>query len=344
MSVISTLSFWSKAADKVYDECVLGELAPPDVKEFLKHEDLLLENVVNRYIENDEDFIFLEIGSGTGRYIRYFGEKLITERNFDKHLRFIIGVDFCPEMIEKSIKHLVGKKTKPESLLEKVKKSRLLSDSKDIERKLRSRILFINANAAYPFLKISGMKVIVAIMFGTLGNFSPAERDLFLKINIDRILENGEVAITVFDRKKMQNGFTIYRNLARSGFDLLKPLVTHNSEFTSPEGFYSHWFTHHKFKSLLEEHFENGCVKITPFKHAFFGKVKIRKTISLHRSLNLLCPKCGEILGKLPLTSTDRVKCASCRSSYETKEFLGFRFPKFPVNIMGEKKLGIQQQ
>lgn len=302
---MSTLEFWENAAKGIYDRCVLGKYAPALLRSFLKEEDRRLTEVLEAYVKKRKDVVFLEIGSGTGRYLRYFGRKILEKNDFNQHLKYVIGVDFSESMIRTSIDNLVRSRnvgnTNVVSLADELA-SKLKLPVKAVKEKLTSRVILINADATKPFLQIPEGNVVVGIMFGTLGNISRDKRDFVLQ-NIHHNIVNGEVVITLFNRKKMEVGWKIYRELAKAGFDLLTPLITHKAEFTTCRGFYSQWFTMNEFEQLLKKNFKDYDFKITPFKHGLFGKVRLKESSPHSKfTLNLLCPKCGNTLTKLPLS------------------------------------------
>lgn len=336
---MSTYRFWEDASKKDYDLLVLGEDAPAEIRVFLQEEDKKLSEVVDRYIQNNEDVIFVEIGSGTGRYLRCFGRKIITDKGYANHLKYVVGLDFCKPMIQTSIKNLVCSREVNGKTFTSLA-DRLASDTglklDSIRDKLSSRIQLINGDATNPFLEVSGAHVVVGIMFGTLGNISRSDQ---VFRNVNRIFtDGGKVIITVFNRKFLDIGRQSYKELAEGGFQSLESLSLEDFSFRSREGFYSHWFDETDFKSSLAKHF-HGEPEIVSF--ATRGLMSIAEpkppaTRSRRKKLqlNILCPKCGKTIGILPV-QPKRLTCSSCGIAYDVEEFKGFRYPVLMAKRQG---------
>jgi len=334
---MSTLKFWDRAAKGIYDEYVLGKSAPKQIKDFILEEDRRINLLLEDYVKKGKKVVFVEIGSGTGRYLRFFGKKIFTDKDFSRNLKYIIGVDFSEVMIRTSIENLVRSRKIGERLSVSLADElvRILKiPRKRVVEQLSRRIMLVNGDVtAKPLVRVEGSDVVTGVMFGTLGNIAAGKRDIALR-NISAISTSEEVFITVFDRHKMQTGWRIYRDLSMAGFSLLRPLVTHNSEFTTPKGFYSQWFRKKDFNSLLENSFDGNKIRIFSYRHGLFARIKVKKRISVGAlAVYLGCQKCGEVLSRVPLPSVTPVKCNSCGSSYEVREHFGFRYP-----VMMEKK------
>jgi len=328
---MSTVKFWNEAAKGVYDTCVLGARAPKKVKDFIVEEDKRITRVLESYVKRGKEVVFVEIGSGTGRYLKLFGKKILTDKSFSRNLKYIVGIDFSEAMIKTSIENLVHSReignVTIRSLVDELAPEMNIS-TKTMKKKLSSRVILVNGDiTTKPFLRIAGINVVVGVLFGTLGNISPRKRGLALR-NMRTISTDPEFLITVFDHKKMQVGWEIYRELSNAGFYLLKPMVTHNSEFTTTKGFYSEWFTEETFKSLLNKNFAHDESEVIPFKHGLFGRVKVKGNAPLGEfTMDLVCVKCGGVLSRLPLPAVKSLKCSSCSSSYKVVKYLGFQYP-----------------
>lgn len=330
---MSTADFWDDAASKNYDVLVLGDDAPNEIRSFIRLEDKRLDDVISSYIKKNKDVIFVEIGSGTGRYLRYFGEKIICFKKYEEHLKYVIGVDFSKKMIEASIENLVHTRKVNEQTITSL--ADLLARKMNfpiekIREKLASKVVVMYADASKPFLRVVGANVVVGIMFGTLGNIGEKERKKVLS-NVCSMLEEskGKAIITVFDKVAMKIGYEVYNELASKGFTRLGNIKFRDSDFTSPKGFYSHWFSLDKFNTLLENQFKKrpaiesigarGLLAIAEPK-------TFRPTKKTKPGIYLLCPSCGETIGTVPLRD-QTLTCDHCKVRYIVKEFRGFRFP-----------------
>ena len=153
---MSTLDFWDSAADGVYDRFVLGVDAPYEIRRLLIQEDEKLMGIIESYFSNDCDVVLVEIGSGTGRYQRLFGRLIFTDERYNKHLRYVVGVDFSKSMIKATINKLVRSKSvnkkKESSLIANIKFETGLN-SNFIMDTLLERIQLIHADAKNPCLK-----------------------------------------------------------------------------------------------------------------------------------------------------------------------------------------------
>lgn len=320
---MSTIDFWKAVAERDYDLYVLGEKKPDEIRQFLKEEDESLETLLYNYVGNKLDTVFVEIGSGTGRYFQYFGKKIITDKLYREHLKFIVGIDFCKNMIRKSIENL---SQLANELAQETNRS-----IESIKEELSQRIIPIQGDATRPFLRVSGGKVVVGIMFGTLGNIR--EREKVLK-SAARILGNdGKIIISVFNNEFMDIGFNVYRSLAQEGFVSLSNLNSKNSDFTAPTtGFYSHWFSHKEFKELLERHFRKKP-DIIPFrKRGLLAVAQPRisrrgKKLPKGISLRILCPNCNNNMGILLPLKVPEIYCHQCKRKYVVEKLNGFYFP-----------------
>jgi hypothetical protein len=64
-----SLNFWDAVASDYYDVYVLGQNAPLEIRGFIEEEDKKLYRSLESLIKDREEFIFVELGSGTGRYV-----------------------------------------------------------------------------------------------------------------------------------------------------------------------------------------------------------------------------------------------------------------------------------
>jgi SAM-dependent methyltransferase len=326
-SLMTILDFWDNAADGVYDKLVLGTDAPYEIGHLLVQEDRELTQVIEGYLVDGFNVVFIEIGSGTGRYMRLFGKLIFTNELYKKHLRYTIGIDFSRRMIEASARALVGstglRKNKELSVVAELKTKTGLT-SKDILDTLSKRVHLLHADATKPFLEASNAKIVVGIMFGTLGNIPDAASVIS---NVKSLVHNEGIAVvTVFNNEAIDVGFKAYSELAKKGFTNLAPLRwdPKNSVFTSDLDFYSHWFSFRDFKTLIEKHFEAKAEIIPLASQGMLAKVILHGGPKVSQSptiqyqspiLKVLCPTCGNAIGTIPMSGKN-LMCTMCGHDY----------------------------
>ena len=324
---MSILDFWDNAADGVYDKFVLGTDAPYEIRRLLAQEDSELIGVIESYLVKGHNVVFVEIGSGTGRYMRLFGKLIFTNELYKKHLRYIIGIDFSRHMIETSARALVSSttvgKNKILPLIAELKTMTGLT-SKDILGTLSKRVQLLHADATKPFLEASNAKIVVGIMFGTLGNIPDAASVIS---NVKSLVHNeGIVVVTVFNSEAIDVGFKAYSELTKRGFTNLAPLRWDpvNSVFTSDLGFYSRWFSFQEFKTLIEKNLETKAEIIPLASQGMLAKAilssvpKVSQSLATQHqnpTLKVLCPTCGNAIGIVPV-SDKKLLCDTCGHDY----------------------------
>jgi len=356
---MSSLKFWDAAASETYDVYVLGKRAPEEIKLFLAEEDEKLDEVIDNYINKKKNTVFVEIGSGTGRYMMRYGARVILNENYRKYLKYIIGIDFSKQMIETCIRNLsLTRVVRGERLSSIVEKLSIKTGIplKDIREQLLRRVYLINADANKACLKISGeFNVVIGIMFGTLGNIADVRKTL---ANVSEMMkDDGSLVVTVFNERFADIGFNLYDELANRGFQELRGITwtrkNHGGSFTTETGFLSHWFTEEEFRELVKKHFSIKNIHLVS-KRGLMAIAKSKRRKRLLRmptrikergidssSVNLLCPNCGEVLGMIQLESNE-LHCAVCNKNYVVENHHGFRVPILvePQNpLQHEKKM-----
>lgn len=345
---MATLDFWDNAADGAYDEFVLGTDAPYEIKRLLVQEDRKLRDVIEGYFADGHDVVFVEIGSGTGRYLHLFGKLIFLHEPYKKHLRHIVGLDFSKRMVEASIYSLIrsrGLGKEAESPLIAEVKTKTGMSSEDILDTLSKRVQLLHADATKPFLETSNAKIVVGIMFGTLGNIPDAASALS---NIRSLVTNtGTVVVTVFNSEATDVGFRAYLELTRRGFSSLAPLRWDpvDSVFTSDAGFYSHWFSFQEFETLIEKHLQVKA-EIAPLgSQGMIAKATFPSTPQgsqspaiQHQSpsLRVLCPTCRNAVGTIPISARN-LRCDACGHDYAVTTIDHFRFPSLFPSPLKEK-------
>lgn len=331
--MVRSVSFWDEAANGVYDRLVLGSEAPPDIKRLLMQEDQILIRTLDRYTHSRENVVFIEVGSGTGRYMKLLGKRVILDELYSHHLKYIVGIDFSERMIRTSINNLSHPKTVEGEMMPSFSRevcSETGLEPSQIAKILRERMLFVNADATRPFLR-SSINAVVGIMFGTLGNVP--EHSQLLK-NSARVFQNkGKLIITVFNREVKEVGLKGYEELVEKGFKSLAPLRWDKrlSAFTSVAGFYSRWFSYREFRELLEKH-AFGTTNVIPIAtQGLLAIVDMEREMAdnqssknrIQDSLDLLCPSCGDIIAPLP-SKAHNMSCRMCGTQYTGETIDGF--------------------
>ena len=312
-----SLRFWEKSPMNYYVH-VMTEHAPKEICDYLQKEDDLLLDFLDGLVKEKEDFIFLEIGSGTGRYVNLLAERMMKNPSYDEHLKFVLGIDFSLNMIKTNIDLLCSSESKFMNISNNNKKIEIPSILKNIfhndvkiKNKLNQRIFFINGDASLPFLRVKGIKVVIATMFGTLGNIR-YRRKSFIK-EISKLSDDIIHIVTGFDKTKCEIGSKRYHELANHGFDELQKINLYDrTDFSSSEGFYSHWFSEKEFCDLVSLNgfklVKNGNI----LDRGFYGitklsKSKLSKIFSSHSKELTLLSSSGDPLIILPLENLNKI-------------------------------------
>ena len=88
---MSTISFWDNAATGLYDKFVLGSDAPYDIRRLIAQEDQIVKEVIEGYIANGGNVVFVEIGSGTGRYVNLLSRQILLDKDYRRCLKYVVG-------------------------------------------------------------------------------------------------------------------------------------------------------------------------------------------------------------------------------------------------------------
>lgn len=350
-----SLKFWDSVAANFYDVLVLGKLAPSEIKQFLQYEDKKLYRILDSLVKNNEEFVFVEVGSGTGRYIVSLAEKILTNPNYNRLLKYVIGLDFSWEMIKTCIDNLTLKKPRrlqiENELVTEIESLWLKHGlKKEVKNEILRRVILVDCDATKPVLRIKGAKVVVAIMFGTLGNIpSDSERKNLIKL-VKQISDDVTIIATGFLRDQHSIGHQIYAELADKGFTPLRKITWDGNTFTAKETskdgdnlfFYSKWFDKNEFEEILSvggKHLSK--IQIEPMlDHGILCTVETKPLFRLPRLLHkkntidveLICPKCGNPIIRLPLRKYQEIKDCDIRYKVET-----FRDFYVPMMLSGEK-------
>jgi len=231
--------FWDSASEH-YDDSVLKN-PPPFMGKYEKWEDKILDTILLDVLRK-EKVILLEIGSGTGRYLMRYGERLKKQIYPFTNLLAIIGVDFSEKMIAKSIENL---------------------EKRQLQKLINDRIFIIQADARnlpISFTKdplISSVKKVVAIMFGTIGNIPTNREKLFEHLSSDLLETNAIGVISFFNKAALTSiGIEEYTKIP----DVIgRPLIYFNEGIitTQQRGrqfFFTQWFDYNNFVNQIKKY------------------------------------------------------------------------------------------
>lgn len=242
--------YWKRIASS-YDEALIDKsTAEESSLAYEKFEDIYLDLTLQEYVSKGP-VIFIEIGSGTGRYIVRYGCKVSETADhtevpydsmFDKNLKLIIGVDFSLEMLKECYKNLKEKKLMQEYL----RRIFLINDYGETFSLAFDRVE-----------EYQRSQKVVCCMFNTLGNIDPEERRiLVLKRLHDLIYPRGIGVISVFNKDELSEiGFSYY--LHEKVKKLILPPKPKKLIFDTEKGyvytddFVGHWFSFDEMKKLF---------------------------------------------------------------------------------------------
>lgn len=229
--------FWD-AASEHYDDFVIKR-PPPIMGKYEKWEDKILDTIIVDVLKKEE-VIFLEIGSGTGRYLTRYGERFKRGIYPFTNLLAIVGIDFSEKMLEKSIKNLENNKLK---------------------ELIGTKIFLIRADARnlpISFKKdpsLRHVKKVVAIMFGTIGNIPTGREKVLEHLSSDLLKHNAIGVISFFNKDALlKTGIEEYNKITEV---VGRPLTYFNEGIvvTQRDGrpfFYTKWFDYNEFTAQIE--------------------------------------------------------------------------------------------
>lgn len=232
-------SFWDSASEH-YDESVLQK-PPPFMAKYEEWEDKILDSILSEALKK-EKVIFLEIGSGTGRYLVRYGEYLQKGVYPFDNLVAVIGVDFSEKMITKAIKNL---------------------EKKQQQKLINERIFLIRADARnlpISFKKdpsIASIKKVVAIMFGTIGNIVTNREKLFDYLSSDLLNFNATGIISFFNKDALLKiGIEEYNKIPEV---IGRPLIYYNegiviTQQMGQQFFFTQWFDYKDFTDQIRNY------------------------------------------------------------------------------------------
>jgi uncharacterized protein YbaR (Trm112 family)/ubiquinone/menaquinone biosynthesis C-methylase UbiE len=251
---------------KAYREVVVDpHTAVEAAVQFEKYEDLLLREYLRKLIKRSskdgKGIVFIEVGSGPGRYLVQLGGKIEankdackslrenkTSKNFysydqeyEKHLKLMIGIDFSEGMIQSA--------------------HRWLKENRLHDLFLKDRIIMIKAAAQYLNLSFEDTPYqdsykLVTCVFQTLGNQMERslQTDLIKKMS-QWAQPNGILFVSVFNRAVFQHYLNPYYKEIES---TIGPII-HDEKaldeaiLKTKWGVYSRWFDKKRLRELFRE-------------------------------------------------------------------------------------------
>jgi SAM-dependent methyltransferase len=339
--------FWRGASQEArYEYLVDSPMASPEIRAFHDDEESVLLNLLQQYVDREQNVAFIEIGCGPGRIIRRIAGNIVKQpKTWGRYVRYVVGVDFEIRMIERSIESLIKKERIVRDWVS-VGTAHELSQLTDqspasVKTIFREQVAFVDADAELPFLRCKSITPIVGLMFGTLGNIQRTKS--ILRCVSKLCGSNGKALIVVFKKENHPVGLERYTSLANRDFEPLKKTEwkEEGGYFTSPKGFYSRWFSADELRDLLKPYFargfkvkelgRNGLYAILSPKSSI-SRITIRdafysRTEKPH--LHLLCPVCGTELqgGVLPLQSSSDLLCPRKGCRFKVRNIMDFMVP-----------------
>ena len=240
------------------------DLAPSSAIFYERYEDLLLRDIIGKNIARSKEdgvgVVFIEVGSGPGRYLIQYGGKIESDRHackkyrahtdigrfytYDKeysdNLKLIIGIDFSEEMINSVFQWI------RENGLEKL----LYED----------RIIIINAIAQHLSLSFDSTPYkdshkVVTCAFQTLGN----QLDRSLQVKMLRKMKefaepHGTIFVSVFNKNVFMEFLPkYYKKIEPSIGPIISSEKNHEKATLKTRwGVYSRWFDENELRDLFD--------------------------------------------------------------------------------------------
>jgi hypothetical protein len=273
--------YWKRVSEE-YDDAfsIHSDLHEPGSIAYEEFEDTQIEEIMEMLVSSGPT-VFVEIGSGTGRYVHKYGCKMCKsskegigfnfDPRYDKNLKLIIGIDCSFPMIKKSLNRL-----------------RVAG----LAGELWNRILLINAYGEESFLDLNSLRKfrdsqkVVCCVFNTLGNVEPYNRRLMILRNMRKLaLPNGIVIVSVFtaetDKDFQEESVSYYTHPSVKRLIRPRSMLSFISRTVRTDDFVSHWFKRSEIESLMRKAGLEIVETIDPAKvwHRRAGTVRNRGII-----------------------------------------------------------------
>lgn len=241
------------------------EFAPSSAIAFERYEDLLLHNIIEKYIELSEKegcgVVFIEVGSGPGRYLIQYGGRIEPDKRacqryrahpdisrfysyserYARNLKLILGIDFSEEMINSAFQWIC------ENNLEK-----LFYD----DRLMMVRAISQYLNLSFDSTPFKNSYKVVSCVFQTLGN--QLDRNLQIKM-LQKMKEfaepHGTIVVSVFNKNTFMEYLPkYYKKIEPSIGRIISSEENHKMATLKTEwGVYSRWFDEEELKDLFTD-------------------------------------------------------------------------------------------
>ncbi len=226
-------------------------------RSYERFEDIFIERYLDKLLQ-DRKVIFMDAGSGPGRYLLLLGSKISSnsckelkrnpvtaelykyEAAYDRNLRYIVGIDYSEEMISYSTR-ILRKYGIGDYLYEKIFPITGIVQNFYLDKKLLDRTY----------------KVVVCT-FQTLGNQENTHLQVELLKSMERLASpRGAIIVSVFNKKLFKDfGLkTFYgREVKRTVGEIINSKEDEkNSVLRTTKGVYSKWFSRNDLEVLFRK-------------------------------------------------------------------------------------------
>ena len=233
--------------------------APSSAIDYERYEDLMLKKIIDGYVKNDKKLVFIEVGSGPGRYLIQYGGKISQDikscnryrdhpdlqrfysydKDYEKNLELIIGIDFSETMIRNAQDWL-----EENHLEDLIYSDRIIQIIADIQ----------NLNLNFRNTPFENSNKVVTCLFQTIGNqLNHRLRVNLVKKMMGLVQPHGTVLISAFHHKAFKEFIPKYYQKITGSIGRLSSTPDDIDKFTlkTKKGVFSHWFSVDEIKKIL---------------------------------------------------------------------------------------------
>jgi SAM-dependent methyltransferase len=233
--------------------------APSSATGFEKYEDLMLRKIIDQYVKNNKKLVFIEVGSGPGRYLLRYGAKISTnkdsckkyrdhadlqrfykyDKDYEENLQLIIGIDFSESMIKNAQEWL-----KENDLQNLVYNDRILQIIADIQ----------NLNLSFKDTPYEHSYKVVACLFQTIGNqLNHQLRVNLVKKMMELVKPYGTILISAFHKDVFSEFIPKYYQKIIPSIGKITFIDKEKGTLKTKKGVFSHWFSPEEIKNILRD-------------------------------------------------------------------------------------------